>query len=319
MFKLFAKEFFSFTRKERTGIIVILSLILIFLILPFFFPYFIKQKKQDTSQFQKEIALLNFKKLDSNSHYTNNNFDEHNYQNYYQPSENNYYNKGSKNKLFYFDPNTLPTEGWIQLGIKERTANTIQKYIAKGGRFYKPGDISKIWGLHPDEAQRLLPYVRIATKPSSDILDYHNKTPNLYPSKQVQIPITIDINQADTSDFIQLPGIGSKLSSRIVAFREKLGGFYKIEQIAETYALPDSTFKKIKDKLIITNLSVKKININTASVDELKKHPYLKYNIANSIVQYRQQHGLFKSLNEIKKIMLITEEIFTKAEPYLAL
>jgi competence ComEA-like helix-hairpin-helix protein len=87
--------------------------------------------------------------------------------------------------------------------------------------------------------------------------------------------------------------------------------------VAETCALPDSTFQKIKNKLVITNREVKKLNINLATLDELKSHPYLRYNIANAMVQYRTQHGNFSSVSDIKKIMLITDEIFIKAAPYL--
>jgi competence ComEA-like helix-hairpin-helix protein len=87
--------------------------------------------------------------------------------------------------------------------------------------------------------------------------------------------------------------------------------------VAETFALPDSTFQKIKNKLVITNREVKKLNINLATLDELKSHPYLRYNIANAMVQYRTQHGNFSSVSDIKKIMLITDEIFIKAAPYL--
>ena len=114
-----------------------------------------------------------------------------------------------------------------------------------------------------------------------------------------------------------MPGIGSKLSQRIIAFRNKLGGFYSVNQVGETYLLPDSTFQKIKSRLIIGSSHVKQININAASIDEMKAHPYLRYNLANAIFQYRQQHGNFNSVEEIKKIMLVTEDIFNKVAPYL--
>ena len=116
---------------------------------------------------------------------------------------------------------------------------------------------------------------------------------------------------------IALPGIGSKLAQRIITFRDKLGGFYKIEQVAETFALPDSTFQKIKNRLLLANTALKQININTATLDELKSHPYLRYAIANAIVQYRAQHGNFNSISDLKKMALVTDELFTKAAPYL--
>lgn len=107
------------------------------------------------------------------------------------------------------------------------------------------------------------------------------------------------------------------MPQRIIAFRNKPGGFYFVDQVAETYLLPDSTFQKIKPRMVIGNNPVKQININTASVDEMKAQPYLRYNIANATYQYRQQHGNFKSVEEIRKIMSVTEEIFNKVQSYL--
>lgn len=319
MFKHFANDYFNFTRKERAGIISIMALIIICMILPFLFPFFIKQPAYDFAQVEKDIAVLNSKKLQNADKKNNRNFDENNYQNYYQPSEKNYFTNKNKGQLFYFDPNTLSADGWVRLGIREKTAATIQKYIAKGGKFYKPEDISKIWGLHQNDINRLLPYVRIAPTTAPVYTANKNIQPQRAYENYPKKIISIDINEADTSAFIALPGIGSKLANRIISFRDKLGGFYKIEQVAETYALPDSTYQKIKSSLQISNPEVKKININTASIDELKLHPYIKFHLANAIVQYRGQHGGFASLSDLKKIMIFTDDIYNKVEPYLSL
>ena len=151
--------------------------------------------------------------------------------------------------------------------------------------------------------------------------NYNNKTDakpytSTYTKSAVQ---NVEINNSDTTAFIALPGIGSKLAQRIITFRDRLGGFYSIEQIKETYGLPDSTFQKIKPKLLLGNPAVKKININTASLDEMKTHPYLRYALANAIVQYRTEHGNFSAVGDIKKIMAITDDIFNKVSPYLSL
>lgn len=308
-------EYLSFTRKERVGMIASIVIIMLYSCMPFIFALFSKPEPVDHKAFEKEIAQLTLKQQDSGRSFTSRNYTEDDH--LYQPSEKNYYNKAARGELFYFDPNTLSVDGWMKLGIREKTANTIHNYISKGGRFYKPEDIAKIWGLREDEVKRLLPYVRIEAQPVKD----YNKYPGSEKSKTYEKPIytivPVDVNSSDTAAFIALPGIGSKLAARIVAFREKLGGFYKIEQIAETYGLPDSTFQKIKSRLFISNNNVKKLNINTATVDELKAHPYLRYNIANAIVQYRTQHGSFTLVTDIKKIMMITDEIYDKAAPYL--
>ena len=317
MLKKFAAEYFTFTKKERVGILVILTLILVFTLLPFLFPYFITEKKYDHTAFEKEIAALKIKQADSSQKFQEKDFDKENSPSYNRASEKNYYETPVKASLFYFDPNTLSGEGWKKLGIRGKTITTIQNYISKGGKFYKPEDISKIWGLHKDEVQRLLPFVSILQQtipvyPGKKIFD--NKS---YPKIIYKI-IPVDINTADTIAFIALPGIGSKLANRIINFRDKLGGFYKVEQVAETFALPDSTFQKIKANLILTSATVKKININTATLDELKIHPYIRYNLASAIVQYRLQHGVFLTISDIKKIMMVTEEIYLKLAPYLS-
>ena len=316
MWKRFISDYVNFTKRERTGIIVLLILIIILVILPFLFPFFIRQKSVDVTLFKKQIEMLSAKQLDTTDKYTKRNYSDDNFQNYRESDEKKGYAKQLKGELFYFDPNTLDEAGWKRLGIKDKTVKTIQNYIAKGGRFYKSADIGKIWGLHEDEVQRFIPFVQI--KNTNTINSTEIKLNKTKADEKEKITSTvIDINTADTTMLIALPGIGSKLSQRILNFRDKLGGFYKVEQISEIYGLPDSTFQKIKPRFSIHNNSVHQININTATVDEMKAHPYLRYALANAIVQYRVQHGMYILVDDIKKIMLVTEDVFNKIGPYL--
>jgi competence ComEA-like helix-hairpin-helix protein len=233
----------------------------------------------------------------------------------------NSYDYLSKGELFYFDPNTISDEGWKKLGLRDKTITTIQNYLNKGGHFYKPEDLQKIYGLRKDEYERLSPYIRIETatavKSTEAVVTPESQNENQAGKSFTSRYSVIDINEADTSAFISLPGIGSKLAARIINFREKLGGFYSVDQVAETYGLPDSTFQKVKQWLKLDNISVKKININTATVDQLKAHPYIKYSIANPIVAYRTEHGPFTKVEDIKKVMVVTGEIYKKIAPYL--
>lgn len=312
-----APEYLTFTRKERVAIIFVVLMMMVFPLTPLFLQLLSEPEPIDQTSFEKEIAQLNLQEQDSSTESTFRSYQENSH--YYQPSEKGYYNNAGRGELFYFDPNTISVDDWKRLGVREKTANTIRNYISKGGHFYKPEDIGKIWGLHEDEVQRLLPYVRIERKPTPDNNKYSGWENNKTNEKPTNTIVPLDVNRSDTAAFIALPGIGSKLAARIVAFREKLGGFYKVEQLAETYGLPDSTYQKIKSRLFIGNAAVKKLNINTATVEEMKGHPYLRYNVANAIVQYRTQHGNFASVSDIKKIMMITDEIYEKAAPYLTI
>lgn len=269
------------------------------------------------------VKKLEIKAPDSLRDYyqKNNNEDAYTYQ-YDRKKSSSYDANNNKSELFYFDPNTITESEWKKLGLRDKTIKTIENYLSKGGHFYKPEDLQRIYGLHNDEYERLEPYIKmVSNTPQINEQFVSSKTKEDVPQTKTHAPrySLIDINTADTSAFISLPGIGSKLASRITAFREKLGGFYSIDQIGETYGLPDSTFQKIKQYLKLDNASVKKININTATVDELKAHPYIKFSIANPIVAYRNEHGLFSKVEDIKKVMAVTDDIYKKIVPYLAL
>jgi competence protein ComEA len=309
MLKTILTGYLSFTRKERTGIIVLLIVIVGATALPFLYPLF-KGKRTTAAPTQDEMATLSIKEKDS-GRYAGNGY----------PRERNGYTAYRNNRaaapageLFHFDPNTASAADWKRLGLRDKTIATIQNYLAKGGHFYQPEDIGKIWGLHDDEVDRLLPYVRIAAAASNE---KYNR-PMGYEKKEYEKKIrTVDINNGDTTAFISLPGIGSKLAGRIVAFRNKLGGFYSVNQIAETFGLADSVFQKVKDRLVIDKAVVAQLNINSATLEQLKQHPYIRYQLANAIVQYRGQHGPFAKVEDLKKIMLFTEETYNKVSPYL--
>jgi len=306
MWQLF-KDYFSFTKKERKGIFTVVAIIVLLSVLPRFFHLFVKDEPIDTGEFAAEIARL---KSDSS---TSKNNEE--YYNDYTPSHKK--EKALKKEAFYFDPNTASENDWIRLGIGKQTVQTIQKYLSKGGKFYKPQDIRKIYGLSESDAYRLIPYVNI----SKEKKEYSGSQNNFYQSKTFEkkdIIHLVDVNVADTPAFMALPGIGAVLSKRIISFREKLGGFSSVDQIAETYNLPDSTFQKIKKYLVFNSKAIKKININSATIDEMKAHPYINYSVANAIFQYRQQHGNFNSVDDLKKIMMINDQLFNKVSPYLS-
>lgn len=222
--------------------------------------------------------------------------------------------------LFAFDPNTLDEQGWARLGLREKTIKTILNYLSKGGQFRKPEDLERIYGLFPDEYERLKPFIRI---PGNGTTELAVKNTDKWPApKSSNLPATkkyqpIEINTADTSAWIALPGIGSKLAQRIVLFREKLGGFYSVSQVAETFGLADSVFRKIEPLLKLEQREVRKININTATAEELKKHPYMNWGVVNAVIAYRNEHGPLRTLDELKEIHVITESLFNKLTPYL--
>ncbi|HJU46264.1 MAG TPA: helix-hairpin-helix domain-containing protein [Chitinophagaceae bacterium] len=129
----------------------------------------------------------------------------------------------------------------------------------------------------------------------------------------------VEINSADSTAWEALPGIGPVLAARIIKFRDKLGGFYMVEQVKEVYGLQDSTFQLIKPYLKVNVAQVHKINVNTATKEELKMHPYIRWQLGGMIADYRTQHGNFASLDDLKNLQQVTDEVFEKIAPYLSL
>jgi competence ComEA-like helix-hairpin-helix protein len=317
--KEFVADYLTFSRRDRIGIMVLLTLILAVFLLPSVVSRSSSKKASADTAWMASLRKLEIKENENNAssgQYLDDN--SNNYQ--YDRTTNNYANK-SKGELFYFDPNTMTTDGWQRLGLRDKTIHTIQNYLSKGGQFKKPEDLQRIYGLFPDEFERIAPYIKIESSGQQGSNSFTNNAPaETPPAKTYTFRYSIiDINLADTTAYITLPGIGSKLAARIVNFRDKLGGFYSVSQVGETFGLPDSTFQKIKQYLKLENTAVRKINLNTATIDELKAHPYIRYSLANPIIAYRNEHGLFSKLEDIKKVMAVTEEIYIKIAPYLTL
>lgn len=312
------KAYFTFSQKERRAVILLAVLAVFFALLPTMFPFLVKDETElvvDTAT-QSQLAQLKIIS-DKNEYRRDDEQTGHLYQPKYPAYANNKRGQPA-GELFYFNPNTASAEEWQRLGIRAKTIQTILNYRNKGGKFYKATDLERIYGLHHEELERLLPYVKIEiqTGGNNETNSFTATTEKKFEARETK-SIVVDINSADTTEWKKLYGIGSKLSQRIVNFRSKLGGFVTVEQVGETFGLPDSTFQKIKPQLHVNSSSVKTINLNSATIDEFKSHPYIKYAVANAIVQYRNEHGNFKSVADLQKLGAIDETLFKKIAPYL--
>lgn len=207
-------------------------------------------------------------------------------------------------QLFYFDPNTATKAQWKKLGLTSEQAEGIERYIAKGGRFRKPDDLKRLYSLTDEEKVRLIPFVRISTNKDLDRID------------ALKI---IEINTADSAAFEALEEIGPALAIHIIKYRSLLGGFCDVDQIAETRGITADAFKDIKPYLRVNPKLIKQININEADYDTLRKHPYIHAKIAHAIIAYRNTNGRFESMDELKNIKAINEQVYEKIKPYLCI
>ena len=201
----------------------------------------------------------------------------------------------------------------LQNGIPPKVVATIIKYRNNGGYFRTKDDVKKIYTLEDSIYLKIEPYIKIEDQSKREIGKATIQVKEFSEEK-----IEIDINRAPSEEWEQLRGIGPSFSKRIIKFRDKLGGFYDVNQVRETYGLPDSTFQNIKPQLRASNV-FRKINLNQAEVEDLKSHPYISWNQAKIIVSYRNMHGDFQKIDELLKIGPLTREWLEKVKPYLSI
>jgi competence ComEA-like helix-hairpin-helix protein len=312
-------DYLSFSKKERVAMVLLTVVLLILTLLPFLNRQHIREITPVESGFAKAAANLNKTETEPDPGGQDDNADQFRF----DRTESSYTPDRPLGKLFKFDPNTLPESGFRELGLRDRTISTLVNYRNKGGQFRKPEDLGKIYGLRRTEYLRLLPYVIITpinrTKFTSKNDDGSEQNYQRSTYKPNSAPKAIDINKADTTDFKTLYGIGSRLAARIVNFRNKLGGFYAIEQVGETYGVADSTFRKIRSYLIISDPVITKLNLNTAGYEALNAHPYISGKLAYLIIRHRRENGNFSTIDEIVALVAQTNDSFHKLKNYLEL
>ncbi|GJM35365.1 MAG: hypothetical protein DHS20C18_43660 [Saprospiraceae bacterium] len=375
--KSFWPEFFYYTSTERRGIVVLAILVILCIVLPLFYPFWVADQDTDFSTFMAEIeaaeqeataslpasaspalfpfdpneaskedfielglspklsqTIINYrnkgglfkKKQDFGKIYNLSDADYQRLLPYIRISSNDekeatkavQTEKATLIAPFPFDPNTAIETELRQLGFSDKVVKTMLNYRKKGGKFRKKEDLKKIYNLNPEVYNRLEAYIKIEEQTPIDSAAPIAGLVNEREVKVYDAPVLkIDINQATPEEWQQLQGIGPAYSKRITNFREKLGGFYSIDQIAETYGLPDSTFQKIKPQLLLSRI-LKTIGINKVTAEELKSHPYLTWKQAQVIISYREQHGPYKSADDLRKVRILSEDLIEKLAPYLS-
>lgn len=231
------KDYFVFTKRDRNAAFIFLSVITLLIV----FPYLLPAKKLEIhvdAALQKELDSLKENTQQQNNLSFNN-----------SSLVDTAIHDTTKTALFFFDPNTLPEESFVKLGLSQKTIHTIINYRNKGGYFKKPEDIRKIYGLSKTDADRLIPYVRIASSNTNTKDEIKND--QAVANTQTHQYKKININTATVENWKAFPGIGDAIANRIIKFRTSIGGFKSVDQVAKTYGLSDSVFQQIKPYLYL--------------------------------------------------------------------
>jgi len=218
-------------------------------------------------------------------------------------------------ELFKFDPNILDSVGWVALGFSPKQAAAIIKYRNAGAEFRKPEDVKKLFVVDNERYEELKPFISIAELPKTEFKQAFEDKPKW--EKPKYEPIIVELNSVDSATLVKVKGIGSFFARVIIEHRKKLGGYRTKEQVLEVYGMDSTKYAAIESQFTIDTSLCTQINVNTATLKELVHHPYINFNQAKAIVNYRNQHGAYKQLHHLKKIHLINEESYAKMSPYL--
>ena len=253
-----------------------------------------------------------------------------------------YASEQNAEQLFCFDPNTADSTTLLNLGLRPWQVRNIYKYRSQGGIYRKPEDFARLYGLSAHKYKQLLPYIRIAdeyrmtaaeyvgnTGKEENQSYYKNKKDNTYDDSQHGIygdKVTtsdyprkistgehITLNTADTAQLKRVPGIGSYYSKAIIRYGERLGGYVSVDQLDEIEGFPTEA----KQFFIIDNPSPRQLNVNTMTLNELKRHPYINYYQAKAIVDYRRINGQIRSLQQLSTLPDFPEEAIKRLLPYV--
>ena len=212
-----------------------------------------------------------------------------------------------KSREGFFDPNTADRQLLLDYGFNSFQTSNILKYRERGGSFIQPEDLLRIYGVDSLFFFSIQKNIRINTVPDNSISEKSKKP-----------EIKIELNSADSAALVKLVGIGPVYASRIIKFRELLGGYHSKEQLLEVYNLPKETYQNISSQVYTDTLLVNKIRLNFTDFEELMRHPYISKEHAAAIINYREENGAFETVAQLNTKRIIDIEAYEKIKPYLS-
>lgn len=250
-----------------------------------------------------------------------------------------------KVELGTFDPNTVDSLTLVRYGLGSIQIRSLLNYRRHGGRFEEALAVSRLWNWTDEDVEKVLPYIVIEeeNKPTYHYREqYEEKRRSEYEhsrkayeqrvydheerlrteggeerrtvqSNKFSSLTKVDINTADTALLKRIPGVGNGIAKAIVEMRNRLGGFYSVEQLKEKEYISPELFEWFEVK----SGEVKKINVNKASFQTLNAHPYIRYEQVKDLMKYRRLYGTIKDLHDLRGTNIFTAEELEKLEAYL--
>ena len=308
------KEIFRWSKQERTGVIVLSSVLLIMISGDVFFDRIFPEKGEvihpDTLLYYQELLIELENDLVPNSKTTK-----------LGKSLTKNETKTIPMKPSSFDPNELDLNEWQDLGFSEKQSQSILRYKKQIGGFKTKEQVAGSYMISLEKYEELEPFISIKTIDNGELskaAKYDDK--ELTPIKEsISEKVYIELNSADSIELLKLKGIGPFYASKIIEYRNELGDFVSVEQLLEIWRFDSLKLAGIKNNIWIDTSDVRKLHINIDSLSILKSHPYLDWNHSKAIVNYREQHGVYRAKSDLLKIVIFNDSLLNKLYPYISL
>lgn len=222
---------------------------------------------------------------------------------------------------FPFNPNTMTEEEGQSMGLTEKQVRNILNYRDKGGKFYSKNDLAKLYTISEEDFAQLEPYIvlpEVARKEYAKPKTETKENQTFVEEKQTrkEIPI-VELNTADSALLTELPQVGPYTAARIVAYREKLGGFLNKEQLLEVKGMDKERYDVAAPFINIGEAAVMRIDVNHADFKTLVNHPYLNYNQVKRIFNQREKRGMIKNWAQLEALIKEDGDVNPLLEHYV--
>lgn len=283
------KSHFVFSKSERNGIFLLVTIILVLQLAYWLIPFPKDIAPKDTPElvrFQQKVDSLKQLKIKENTP-----------------------------KQYPFNPNFITDYKGYTLGMSTQEIDRLLAY-RKQNKWVNSKkdfqDVTKVSDSLLNTFSHLFKFPDFITNPKKKkVFDKDRKLS--YKDK-------IDLNKATALQLQEVYGIGPYYSEKIIGYRTKLNGFSDNVQLKDVYGLEPNVINNILKKFTVkTPVNIKKININTAKVTDLSELPNLNYEIARQIIKYRELNGEFNDINQLKSIAEFPIEKFDRIQLYLTL
>lgn len=277
------QKFYYYSKSQKRGLIILIVLLVIIqssLLALFLLIDKNKVNKQETtfisSFYQSKVLLID-------SLYQSQNF--------------------KKDTIYPFNPNFISDYKGFLFDMSKEEIDRLHQFRDKNLYVNSAKEFQNVTNVSDEWLKKYSVYFKFPAWKNRQNNDYNKEKKEYVDKRKGEVIVPICINSATSEDLQKVRGIGPAYAERILKERNRLGGFVAIEQLKFIYGIPEETVAELSKYFILQNAPTHTLlNINEATVNQIKELPYMNYFIAREVVKYRSMNGDFVNKEDLMKI-----------------